>query len=213
MDKPVDFNGHFETWEQLFINNKALKEETEKAVFALRALKTDKRILPEGKKVFRAFRETPVDKVQYVLLGQDPYNNIYKGVPSACGLSFVTENGYINPSLELLSHNLDINPHGFKNFMLDKGVLLLNAYLTVLAGEARSHKKIWEEFSKVLITAISRYKPNLTWILLGEDAKSYRDYIVEGRIVTAIHPSALARRNIRGIYPDYQRLFKELKWI
>lgn len=215
MDKSVDFNTHLETWEELFINNKVLREETEKTISNLRkrSNETDGRIFPSANNVFRAFRETPIDKIQYVLLGQDPYNNLYKGVPSACGLSFVTENGYINHSLQILSENLNINPREFKDFMTDKGVLLLNSYLTVEQGAPRSHKKIWDEFSKILVTIISRYKPNLTWVLLGEDAKAYRNYIVEGRIVTAIHPAALARRNVKGVYPDYQRLFKELKWI
>lgn len=215
MKQEFDFQTHFQTWVELIIGNKTLREETEKVIQKLREVRdtTDRRILPEGRNVFRAFRETPVYDVQYVLLGMDPYNNIYKNKPSACGLSFVTENGYVNPSLEILSTNLGIHPNGFKDKMLNKGVLLLNAYLTTELGRAGAHKTIWNEFSKTMITSISKYKPNLTWVLLGNDAKSYKEYIIEGTVYTGIHPAALARQGIKGKHDDYQRLFKEIQWI
>jgi uracil DNA glycosylase len=181
----------------------------ERVVLELRKLKN---YLPKSSKIFRAFREVDINEVQYVLLGMDPYNNVYKGEPSACGLSFVTENGYVNPSLKILSTNLGIEPGEFKGFMLNKKVLLLNAYLTVEEHKAGSHKYIWKRFTEVLVTTLSRYKPNLVWILLGNDAKYYAEFIVEGKVRFCVHPSYLHRTGIT-MYAGYQRLFKELNWI
>lgn len=204
-----DFKTHFDTWSNFFESNSYVKKELEKAVTEIRKLR---HCLPKTSKIFRAFREVDVNEVQYVLLGVDPYNNTYKGEPSACGLSFVTENGYVNPNLKVLCKNLNIRPDEFKDFMLNKKVLLLNAYLTVEEHKAGSHKYIWKTFTEVLVTALSRYKPNITWILLGNDAKYFSEFIVEGKIKTEVHPSYLSRNSITD-YPGYLRLFKELKWI
>ena len=203
------FKAHLNTWSDFFENNNHLREELKRAVTEVRKLKD---FLPKSRNIFRAFREVDVNEVQYVLLGMDPYNNIYRGEPSACGLSFVTENGYVNPSLKVLCENLNIKPGEFKDFMLNKKVLLLNAYLTVEEHKAGSHRYIWKRFTEVLVTALSRYKPNVTWILLGNDAKYYAEFIVEGKIKTEVHPSYLSRNGITN-YPGYLRLFKELNWI
>ena len=152
----------------------------------------NKSIYPPKNQIFRAFKELDINDCKTVLVGMDPYNNLYKGIPSACGLSFVTENGYVNPSLNVLSKSLDIKPFEFKDFAIKNGILLLNTYLTVEHGLPGSHRKLWDEFSKMLINKISRQKTNLNWILLGNDAKTLHPEIISGNIYTAIHPAAYA---------------------
>lgn len=205
-----DYNSHFRSWSSFIENNLNIKRELQKTVVKLR--ESTNTYFPKSSQIFRAFREVSIDDVQYVLIGMDPYNNIYKNKPSACGLAFVTENGYINPSLRVLSENLNIHPNEFKDFMLRKKVLLLNYSLTVECNKAGSHKSYWKDFSKVLIASISRYKPNLTWILLGNDAKELSEFIVDGKIMKDVHPSYLHRNGISK-YQSYQRMFKELNWI
>ena len=87
---------------------------------------------------------------------------------------------------------MDIKPFEFKDFAIKNGILLLNTYLTVEHGLPGSHRKLWDEFSKMLINKISRQKTNLNWILLGNDAKTLHPEIISGNIYTAIHPAAYA---------------------
>ena len=58
------------------------------------------------------------------------------------------------------------------------GVLLLNAVLTVRAGEANSHKdKGWEEFTTAVIQYLNSERSNLVFMLWGADAKKKRAQI------------------------------------
>ena len=53
------------------------------------------------------------------------------------------------------------------------GVLLLNAVLTVRAGEANSHKdKGWEEFTTAVIQYLNSERSNLVFMLWGAYAKN-----------------------------------------
>lgn len=119
-----------------------------------------------------------------------PYPNEYKGMPSTCGLSFVTENGYLNPSLRILCKSLNIEPSEFKHYMLSKGVLLLNSALTLRAKESGSHLKLWQPFTEILIETISEKLPNITWILLGKDAQKFKKCIRNTNILEAPHPAS-----------------------
>ena len=52
------------------------------------------------------------------------------------------------------------------------GVLLLNAVLTVGAGEANYHKnKGWEEFTTAVIQYLNKERSNLVFILWGSYAQ------------------------------------------
>lgn len=167
------------------------------------------KIYPVKTNIFRAFRETPIDNCRYILLGMDPYPNEYKGEPSACGLSFVTENGYINPSLRILCRSLNIETSEFKDYMLSKDVLLLNSALTLRKGESGSHLKLWASFTKYLIELISENKPDIVWILLGKDAQKFKEYIKSNNILEAPHPVSYVYSGDK----DYTELKKVLKQI
>ena len=97
---------------------------------------------PEGKNIFRAFDETPLDKVKVVILGQDPYHT----PGAAMGLSFSVPNGSkAQPSLQNIFKELssDLGITRTNTDLSDwskQGVLLLNSVLTVRSGEAASHK-------------------------------------------------------------------------
>ncbi len=183
----------------------ALASEFEKPYFAslVRLLHSEKAegkiIYPPGSQIFHAFDLTPVEQVKVVILGQDPYH----GPGQAHGLSFsVPENVTAPPSLKNIfkeiESDLGIHMSGYPNLekWAHQGVLLLNAVLTVRAGEAASHGDIgWKEFTNAVIRHISDNCNGVVFMLWGNFARSKRDLIDHSRhhVLEAAHPSPLAR--------------------
>lgn len=156
-------------------------------------------IFPPGGRIFRAFELTPVDSVKVVILGQDPYH----GYGQAMGLCFsVPENVPAPPSLrnifKEIEDDLGVRMSGSPDLTpwARQGVLLLNAILTVRAGEAASHSTIgWQRFTDAVIRYVSDRCEGVVFLLWGNYARSKRDLIDGSRhlILEAAHPSPLAR--------------------
>ena len=75
-------------------------------------------------------------------------------------------------------------------------MLLLNAVLTVRAGEPTSHSAIgWQEFTDAVIRCISEKREGVVFMLWGNYARSKAPLIDPYRhtILQAAHPSPLAR--------------------
>jgi len=178
-----------------------LKQEFAKTYFLQIAnfIKTEKLagkiIYPPGGLIFNAFNTTHFDKVKVVILGQDPYH----GSGQAHGLSFSVPDGIAQPP-SLMNifkelHNdigLPIPKNGNLTRWAEQGVLLLNASLTVRAGEPMSHAKIgWSEFTNSVIKKISNEKKNIVFILWGKFAQEKQELIDETKhlVLKAAHPS------------------------
>lgn len=209
---------HFGTWSTMFENEgypKLLNAIKDSFKNVKRDYKnTNLKIYPEVKDIFRAFREVEMDRCENVLIGLDPYPGEYNGKPSACGLSFITENGYINPSLKILLEVLQLeSPDDFKKLVLKKHpTLMLNVALTIIAGKTGSHLKYWKETSYRLINAISKERPDLNWILLGNEAKALEKYIFKGNILKAKHPMGYRYAGDKS-YTSLKEVFTKLNWI
>ncbi len=181
-----------------------LKNEFNKPYFEQIALhlKTEKAqgktIYPPGSLIFNAFNTTPFDKVKVVILGQDPYH----GPGQAHGLCFSVPYGVpAPPSLvnifKELQDDIGISmpQHGNLTHWAEQGVFLLNASLTVRAGEPMSHSKIgWAEFTDHVIKTISVQKKNVVFLLWGKFAQEKKLLIDETKhcILKAAHPSPLS---------------------
>jgi uracil-DNA glycosylase len=162
-------------------------------------------IYPPGPEIFSAFEHTPFDKVRVVILGQDPYH----GPDQAHGLSFSVRPGVrVPPSLQNMfkeiENCLDIPrpDHGCLTPWADRGVLLLNAVLTVEAGQAASHQgRGWEGFTDAAIDALSREREGLVFMLWGSHAQK-KGQLIDGKrhcILRSVHPSPLsAHRGFMG---------------
>lgn len=77
-----------------------------------------------------------------------------------------------------------------------QGVFLLNAVLTVRAGQPASHSKIgWTQFTDAVISQISRHKNGVVFMLWGNYARGKKELIDGSKhmILEAPHPSPLAR--------------------
>ena len=156
-------------------------------------------VYPKNADIFRAFNDTPFDKVKVVILGQDPYH----GPNQAHGLSFSVQKGIAIPkSLINIYKELAtdipgfVKPtHGNLEDWAKQGVLLLNATLTVRAGEAASHqKKGWEVFTDEVIRQLSEKKKGIVFILWGAYAQSKIPLIDQSKhhIIKSVHPSPLS---------------------
>ncbi|HSU27742.1 MAG TPA: uracil-DNA glycosylase [Chitinophagaceae bacterium] len=157
-----------------------------------------KTIYPKGADIFNAFNTTPFDKVKVVILGQDPYH----GPGQAHGLCFSVPRGIppppslVNIFKELQDDiGISIPNHGNLTHWAEQGVFLLNASLTVRAGEPMSHAKIgWAEFTDTVIRILSEQRENIVFILWGKFAQEKRILIDDSKhfILRSVHPSPLS---------------------
>ena len=156
------------------------------------------RIYPPGPQIFAAFDATPFDAVKVVILGQDPYH----GPGQAHGLCFSVLPGVpVPPSLvniyKEINADLGIAPpdHGCLLPWARRGVLLLNAVLTVEAGRAGAHQgKGWEGFTDHVVDVLATQREHLVFLLWGSyaQAKGKRIDSARHRVLKAPHPSPLS---------------------
>lgn len=185
----------------------ALQEEFAQPYFAAikQKLVDDRRqgytIYPPANLIFNAFNRAPFERVKVVILGQDPYH----GPGQAHGLCFsVPRQVKTPPSLKNIykeqHDDLGITQpaHGNLESWADQGILLLNAFLTVRAGQAASHSKIgWEKFTDAAIRKLSEERAGIVFLLWGGFARKKKALIHEDRhhILQAAHPSPLSAHN------------------
>ncbi len=158
-------------------------------------------VYPPGKLIFNAFNHTPFDRVKVVILGQDPYH----GHGQAHGLCFSVPHGIapppslVNIFKELHADlGLPIPGHGNLVPWANQGVLLVNATLTVRAGQAGSHQnRGWETFTNRVIEKISDEKQGVVFLLWGRYAQA-KESLIDGRkhlVLKAPHPSPFSANN------------------
>ncbi|MET0889308.1 uracil-DNA glycosylase [Stenotrophomonas sp. SAM-B] len=162
-------------------------------------------VFPPGPQIFAAFDATPFDQVKVVILGQDPYH----GQGQAHGLSFSVMPGVpVPPSLLNIYKEIEADlgiprpDHGCLLPWAHRGVLLLNAVLTVEAGNAGSHQRRgWEGFTDHVVDTLNREREGLVFLLWGSYAQQKGKVIDTGRhrVLKAPHPSPLsAHRGFLG---------------
>lgn len=195
-DKLIEMFG--ESWYKV-LEEYISSEAFTKLASTITGLRHKRTIYPPRELIFRAFRETPYDKVKVVLVGQDCYHD-----GSAEGLSF--SNGMCNkisPSLRLILEEIDNSYPEWKEDIgygrLDKqdlsrwakqGVFLINMALTVEEKKAGSHLKLWEPFINFVFSTINN-KQDVIWILLGKEAQKIKILITNKThtILEAAHPA------------------------
>lgn len=159
-------------------------------------------VYPPPKFIFRAFDLCPFEKVEVVILGQDPYH----GAGQANGLCFaVNEDVALPPSLQNIFKEIESdlgNPLVHRTGDLERwakqGVLLLNATLTVRARMPASHaSRGWEEFTDAAIRALSEEREHLVFILWGNYAKQKGAQIDRSKhlVIESAHPSPFSAYN------------------
>lgn len=148
---------------------------------------------------FQALELTPLAGVHAVVLGQDPYH----GPGQAHGLAFSVQPGVkIPPSLRNIFKELGERPaNGSLVDWAQRGVLLLNASLTVEDGQAGSHaRKGWEALTDALLAKVAQTASPCVYLLWGAHAQAKAELIRatavqhrrEALILQANHPSPLS---------------------
>ncbi|MCY2687025.1 uracil-DNA glycosylase [Salinimicrobium sp. TH3] len=153
---------------------------------------------PHPDNIFKAFELSPFEETKVVIIGQDPYH----GYGQAHGLCFsVQPNTTVPPSLVNIFREIKedlrkpVPAHGNLQHWAEQGVLMLNATLTVRAGQAGSHqRKGWEKFTDAVISILSEERENLVFLLWGGPAQKKGKKIDERKhlVLTSGHPSPLA---------------------
>ncbi len=152
--------------------------------------------------VFRAFQETPPDKVKIVLVGKSPYCD----VDSSDGLAFSSQRyplpyALMNLLCELRNDlGIEYQNSGSLLKWAQNGALLLNTYLTAMDEDSISCARWgWEDFAAAVISACSRRPAPKVFILLGMEAKALVKYIDKespyNRVITAPHPSPFSAKS------------------
>ena len=160
-------------------------------------------IYPEKDIIFEAFNKFNISELKMVILGQDPYYS----PGQAMGLCFsVPDEIKIPLSLKRIYKEVNIDLYdnssipkkdyisGDLTHWANQGILLLNTALTVRQAKPNSHSNIWKNFTKNIIKFISNNCENIIFILWGNHAKSYKQYmdVSKHKFLEGAHPSPLS---------------------
>lgn len=160
---------------------------------------------PNPENLFRALEITSPKSVRYLIIGQDPYFTSSDAGPDAIGIAFAVNpntKNKIPPSLKRIMKNIYPSGKGgtdLTNWATSKGILLLNAALTVPADGKRSsagkHLKlgIWDDFFRHVILQSIKANPNVHLIAWGVPAKEKLVEIlreINTKYVWCYHPVA-----------------------
>ena len=172
--------------------------------FLVAEVAAGRRFYPPAELVFNALALTPLDDVRVVILGQDPYH----GAGQAMGLCFSVPVGVaLPPSLRNVYDELERDvgvprpTTGDLTPWAERGVLLLNAVLTVSPGKPASHAgKGWEQFTTRAIRELSDRSEGIVFLLWGKYAQQKGEVVDASRhhVLKAAHPSPYSVDGFRG---------------
>lgn len=157
-------------------------------------------VYPDMHHIFSALKETAFEDVKVVIIGQDPYHN----PGQAHGMCFSVMPGtdtppsLVNVFKEIKS---DLGIDNTNPYLIDwakQGVLLLNAVLTVRAGQAGSHRgKGWEILTDSIIKKLNERNEPIVFMLWGAYARSKKGYVTNPNhlVLECAHPSPLSAYN------------------
>lgn len=186
-------------WDEILKDDFASESYQKLRQFLIQEYRT-KRIYPDMFDIFNALKYTAYSDVKCVILGQDPYH----GEGQAHGLSFSVRQG-IQPPPSLINIFKEIyddlgidnriSGSGDLTAWAKQGVLLLNAALTVRAGQANSHHGMgWEELTDAIIRHLNEREQPMVFLLWGSNARAKSKFITNPRhlILQCPHPSPLS---------------------
>ncbi|KAI7369175.1 uracil-DNA glycosylase [Hortaea werneckii] len=209
-----------ESWLGALKEEVVSKEFLDLKRFLKRELETGKKVFPPSDDIYSWSRHTPLHNVKAVIVGQDPYHNLNQ----AHGLCFsVRPPTPAPPSLKNMYTALKKDYPDFKappknggllTPWADRGVLMLNACLTVRAHEANSHSnKGWEGFTQRVIDVVAKKRTRGVVFLAWGNPAQKRCTRINGQkhlVLKSVHPSPLSAS--RGFF-DCGHFKKANEWL
>lgn len=192
-------------WEPILpVESRQLAEQLYNRAKELRLRNPEAIVYPQQENIFRALHLTPPANVKVVIVGQDPYIN----PGQADGLAFSCTRTPLPPSLRNIYKELvaDIGCHmpssGDLTPWAERGILLLNTTLTVLAGKSNSHANWgWKDFTHDIIRAALSLPQPIVFVLWGGNARSFVSDLEIASLgnqkkacICSSHPSPLGAR-------------------
>ncbi|MDR0462383.1 MAG: uracil-DNA glycosylase [Christensenellaceae bacterium] len=157
------------------------------------------KVCPPSEKVFSAFDACLPDKVNVVILGQDPYFNAGQAMGMAFSIDPTCKCDF-PPSLRNIITEVK-SEYGTCNVedgdltpWAKQGVLLLNTSLTVRMGAPLSHAEMgWDGLTRSVISALNK-RGNIAFVLWGSHAAKYAELITDksNLVLKCAHPSPLS---------------------
>jgi len=192
------------TWSELLYEERQRPYFKELLAFLESERAAGKTIYPKSSDVFNALEYTAFERVEVVILGQDPYH----GPNQAHGLAFSVRRPVPPPpSLRNIITELqrDLNlwndlpqrrpEHGCLESWAAQGVLLLNSVFTVESGKPGSHAgNGWERFTDFIIQQLNMKQSGLVFLLWGAYAQKKAAFVDRTKhlVLEAPHPSPLS---------------------
>lgn len=211
---PVGWEDHFKKCAMSLQNTQNILHRILKHPTPLHECKT---LCPPFHNIFNVFEKTPLPRVRVVIIGQDPYHDVYlsptsgkEEIPCATGLAFSLPSDFTifssrskdgkrvyKKSIDVILDEVKSNYPNAKfpstvNGNLEKwaerGVFLLNASLTTIVDKANAHQDIWTDFVQRTIDAIVAANPKTIFLLWGNKAQWYDEHYLGRNIIRFLAP-------------------------
>jgi uracil-DNA glycosylase len=154
--------------------------------------------------IFKIFNLCDIQDIKVVILGMDPYHSDKN---QANGIAFsVNKDVKIPPSLRNIFKEMGCHDKkdGDLEYLVRRGVFLLNTFLTVKQKTPGSHK-FWKDFSDHIIKLILENNQDAVFILFGKFAQDTVKISsnIDSRIFCTSHPSPLSAYKPCGKFPAF----------
>ena len=183
-----------------------LSEDFDKILYALKdEVDDNKRFTPPLKQVFRAFQECPLDSLQVIFVGQDPYPqmSVADGISFSCSNTMKKEASlrYIHNAVSKTAYDGKVLPKDLSADLTpwaNQGLLMLNTSLTTEIGKIGKHFSIWEPFTAYLFDMLSSMDKQLIWVFLGKKAEEYSEMVNDRHVkIVTTHPASAAYQKLQ----------------
>lgn len=149
---------------------------------------------PPLKDMFSGFFNCPEDKLNVIIIGQDPYpqDGVADGISFSCSKTMKEQPSlrYIFNELESIYPGYDRNPDLSR--WSKQGVLMYNTALSCRVNGIGTHYEIWNFFTKSFLEYINNHKKNLIIVLLGKKAEEWEKKLSNHKIIKVSHPASAA---------------------
>ena len=183
----------------------------------IRLSKDNQRFTPKISQLFRAFEECPYDKLNTIIVGQDPYPklDVADGIAFSCSNTMQQQ-----PSLKFIldavnrtvydgvgqSHNPDLTRWA------NQGILMLNTALTTVVGKVGQHYSIWKPFIAYLFDHLTFCNPGLIYVYMGKQAQEWKESVNDTNYKFCVnHPASAVY--VKGSEWDCKDVFNEINKI